>query len=159
MDCAMPKKRLAQLLDQVVREVTEREAGIRLQVGAGEPSGEVCTVYTSFRRGYQTVLSLCAERSLFTRLTRGMMQEDEVSAQDVEDFSKEYFNVLCGRIVSLMYPETKVAARFELPAFCEGRREPQGRGEQLSIQYTSEGAGSAELVWHMQEPAADVQPG
>lgn len=110
-------------------------------------------MYTSFQRGYRTVLSLCAERSLFTRLARGMMQEEEVSAQDVEDFTKEYFNVLCGRIVSLMYPETKVAARFELPAFCEGRCVPQGHQEQFSIHYTSDGAGSAELVCHMQEPA------
>lgn len=159
MDRAMSQKRLAQVFDEVVREVTERASGIRLLESGTKLAGELCTVYTSFQRGYRTGVSLCAERSLFTRLTQRMMQTEEVSPQEVEEFSREYFNALCGRIVSQMYPETKIPARFDRPSFHEGRYSPRGRQKHFSIRYTSDGAGNAELVHHLQDmEAADTLP-
>ena len=61
------------------------------------------------------------EAAMFVRLTRGMMQREDVTDRDVEDFTKEYFNVLCGHIVSRLFRETRVPARFSPPVFRRGR--------------------------------------
>lgn len=157
MNQAMSQERMEQIFDQVTREVTQRTAGVCLH-GGGSPSGELCTVYTTFQKGCWVGLSMCAERSLFARLAQGMLPGGQVSERDMEDFTKEYFNVLCGRIISEMYLETKAASRFEQPVFCVGRRVPQGHQEHFSLRYTSDCAESAELVYQMRDSAACTLP-
>ena len=107
MSTSVPQERLTEIFDQVVRDITRREAGICLAPGEAEPSGEVFTVYAVFERGFDTCLSMSAEAAMFVRLSRGMMQREDVTDRDVEDFTKEYFNVLCGHIVSRLFRETR----------------------------------------------------
>ncbi len=91
-------------------------------------------------------MSLCAEASLFARLTKYMMQEEEITHQDVEDFSKEYFNMLCGQIASRLYQVTKIAVRFGIPSFHYGRYIPEGHDEHFELRYTSDGNENAEIT-------------
>ena len=100
MNNAVSREYLAEVFDHVVRDITRREAGIELQSSDSQPKGETCTVYTAFNKGYHTSLSLCAESSMFVRLTQRMMGREEVTAEDVEIFAKEFFNVLCGHIAT-----------------------------------------------------------
>ena len=100
LDTVVPQEGLKEIFDQITRGVTQQAAGISLKQGNSEPTGEMYTVYAAFERGFRTSVSLCAEASLFARLTKYMMQEEEITHQDVEDFSKEYFNMLCGQIAS-----------------------------------------------------------
>lgn len=146
MNRSMPRERLIEIFDQVVREVTRRESGICLAPGETEPEGELFTVYTVFERGFNTCLSLCAELSMFVRLTRGMMQKEDVSRRDVEDFAKEYFNVLCGHIVSRLFQETKIPARFSPPAFHQGRHVPENHLRHIVLTYAGDRNEHAQLI-------------
>ena len=86
MDRALPREDLRTLLDQVTREITQREAGIILdaaELPRDGPEDETCTVYTSFDRGMDTSLSLRADTSMFVRLARGMMQTEDLTPEDV----------------------------------------------------------------------------
>lgn len=148
MDIAAHQKDLQEIFDRAAREVTEQIAGISLEEGDAEPSGNLCTLYAEFERGFHTGVSLCAEEALLARLTRRMMRVDNVTPQDVEDFSKEYFNVLCGHIASYVYRLTKVASRFGIPSFYRGRYEPNGQQPHFVISYTSDGHENAQLIHH-----------
>lgn len=148
MNTVLPLERQAEIFDQVIRDITQRAAGINLCPGETEPNGELFTVHAVFDRGFPISLSLLAEASMFVRLTRCMMQKDEVTPQDVEIFTKEYFNVLCGHIASRLYQETKIPVRFGIPAFYQGRYSPEDHSEHIVLTYISDGNESAQLIHH-----------
>lgn len=142
----MSRERLEEIFDQATREVIQEEAGISLQTNDTAPSGELCTVYTAFNRGYHTSLSLCAEESMFIRLARHMMQQEEVAPHEVELYAKESFNVLCGHIASRLYQITKIPARFTIPSFHRGRYVPDDHLEHIVLTYSSDQNEGAQLI-------------
>ena len=150
MNTAMPQERLAEILDQVIREITQQAAGITLQPSQEALEGELCTVYITFDKGFHTSLSICAEAPLFLRLAQSMMMTEEITDQDVEAVAKEYFNVLCGRIAGAMFRATQVPAHFGPPVFYHGRYEPEGREIQFVLTYCDEHCGGgAQLIHHV----------
>lgn len=146
MDTAMPRDRLEELFDQAAREVTQRAAGISLCQGGEKPAGNMYTVYAVFEKGFDSSVSLCAEEALFTRLTKHMMQDERVTLQDVEDFTKEYFNMMCGHIASKVFQKTKVASRFGIPVFYQGRYQPEEQEAHFIISYISDSNENAQLI-------------
>ena len=56
MDTAMQRERLTEIFDHVVRDITQREAGIVLHSSQTQLEGELCTVCT-------TPVCPCARRS------------------------------------------------------------------------------------------------
>ena len=148
MSTSVPRERLTEIFDQVVRDITRREAGICLAPGEAEPSGEVFTVYAVFERGFDTCLSMSAEAAMFVRLTRGMMQREDVTDRDVEDFTKEYFNVLCGHIGSRLFRETRGPARFSPPVFRRGRYVPEDHLRHIVLTYADDRNERAQLIQH-----------
>lgn len=158
MNQNLTKDCLTEIFDQVVRDITRREAGIVLQPDAPPLKGELCTVYTVFDKGYRASLSLCAERSIFVRLTRHMMDREDVTLQDVELFAKEYFNVLCGHIATELYQITKVPARFGVPVFYQGRYTPKDHLEHIVLTYSNDEEERAQLIHHAQMQIPAEQP-
>lgn len=117
MHTALPQQKLEALLDAAVREVTEQISGICLSPG-GEPPGEdLCTVYIAFRKEFRSSLSLRADAAMLARMAQRAIGIEAVTPQDLEDFAKEYLNVLCGHIAAILYRDTKKAARFSIPFF------------------------------------------
>lgn len=149
MNTAMTKEELAGILDQAVQDVTERTAGVRLQQGNQSPGEDLCTVQITFDRGFRTSLTLCADTELLCRMACNSFHEESVSPEDLEEFSKEYFNVLCGRIAGAMYQATKIPAHFDPPEFYHGRYEPEGREVQFVLTYSDDCSGGAQLIHHV----------
>lgn len=153
MNSAMTKEELERILDQAVQDVTECTAGVRLQQGDHSPGEDLCTVQVTFDRGFRTSLTLCADTRLLQRMARNSFHEELVSPDDLEEFSKEYFNVLCGRIARAMFQATQVPAHFGPPAFYHGRYEPEGREIQFMLTYSDEYSEGAQLIHHV--PCSD----
>ncbi len=149
MNTAMTKEELEQLLDQAVQDVTERTAGVRLHQKDQSPGEDLCTVQITFDKGFRTSLTLCADTGLLYRMACNSFHEDSVSPEDLEEFSKEYFNVLCGRIAGAMFRATQVPAHFGPPEFYRGRYEPEGREIQFVLTYSDECCGGAQLIHHV----------
>lgn len=148
MNTAMTKEELAKVLDQAVQDVTERTAGVRLHQGEQLSGEDLCTVRITFDRGFRTSLTLCADTRLLYRMACNSFHEESVSPEDLEEFSKEYFNVLCGRIAGAMYKATQVPAHFGPPVFYKGRYEPEGE-VQFVLTYSDELNGGAQLIHHV----------
>lgn len=153
MNSAMTKEGLEQILDQALQDVTERTAGVRLYQG-NQPLGEdLCTVHITFDKGFDTSLTLCADTALLIRMAQNSFHEEAVSQEDLEEFSKEYFNVLCGRIARAMFQATQVPAHFNPPSFHHGRYEPEGQEIQFVLTYSSGQREGAQLIHHV--PCSD----
>lgn len=149
MNTAMEKEELEKILDQAVQDVTERTAGVRLHQGNKSPGEDLCTVQVTFDKGFRTSLTLCADTGLLYRMACNSFHEESISPEDLEEFSKEYFNVLCGRIAGAMFRATQVPAHFGPPVFYHGRYEPEGREIQFVLTYSDECCGGAQLIHHV----------
>ena len=155
MNHAMTKEALAEILDQALQDVTERTAGVRLHQGDQPPGEDLCTVHITFDKGFGTSLTLCADTSLLVRMARNSFHEDAVSQEDLEEFSKEYFNVLCGKVVGAMFRATQVSAHFGAPVFYHGRYEPQGQEAQFVLTYSDGHSEGAQLIHHVPRAQED----
>ncbi|MDR3765722.1 MAG: chemotaxis protein CheX [Butyricicoccus sp.] len=143
----LTQEEIQNVLDQVVQDMTDRIAGIRLCKQDKVLSGDICTVHTTFEGNYHASLTLCVETTLLTRLTQQVMQEETVDPQDIEDFAKEYFNVICGQIVAGLFRVAHVSSRFRIPSFYMGRYVPQENGgPQYVLNYTSDCNEGAQLI-------------
>lgn len=152
MHTALPQQQLEALLDDAVREVTEQLSGVCLSPG-GEPPGEdLCTVFIAFRRGFRSSLSLRADTALLARIAQEAMGAETVTPQDLEDFIKEYFNVLCGHIAAILYRNTKIAARLSVPLFRRGPYEPESCQRQFVLNFSDERQQSAQLIHYVPDP-------
>lgn len=149
MDTAMSQKELEEMLNQAVCEVTEQTAGVSLYPSGGALSEDVFTVHVSFRKGFRTSLTLCADTALLIRMAKTAMEEEDLGSRDIEDFGKEYFNILCGKIAAVLYRNTKVPARFSVPKFYRGRYTPENHRMQFVLTYTNEYRESAQLIHHV----------
>ena len=94
-------------------------------------------------------LTLWGNISLLARMARSALREEHLTQQDLEDFSKEYFNILCGKIAALLFQATKVPARFSVPALYQGRFEPEGHSRQFVLTYTDDQRQGVQLVHHV----------
>ena len=149
MDTAMTQDELQEMLDGIVRQVTEQMAGVRLFPG-GELRGEcLCTVHITFSRGFHTSLTLCSDVALLNRMARNALELEKLTPQELEDFCKEYFNILCGKIAAFLFRNTKIPARFSVPKFYEGRYMPEDQETQFILTYTDEYREGVQLFHHV----------
>ena len=160
MGRALSPGELREFLDRVTREIT-REAGVALtstEHAREAPEDGLYTVYTTFNRGVDSSLSLCAGMSLFVRLARSILRTDRLTPQDVEDVAKEYFNVLCGHVLAQLYPVTRTPARFNVPAFCRGRHVMEGFLADIVLNFTDDRQEWVQVIHYVpcQAPAAPV---
>ena len=155
MNTAVTKEELEQILDQALQDVTERTAGVRLRQGDQPPGEDLCTVHITFDRGFNTSLTLCADTSLLARMACNSFHEDAVTPENLKEFSKEYLNVLCGKVTGAMFRATQIPAHFGQPVFYHGRYEPEGQEVQFILTYTDEHSEGAQLIHHVPSPPAD----
>lgn len=153
MDAVLSQQELKKIFAQVVREVTEQEAGIFLCLEEELPVGDFYMVHIDFEEGFHSGLSLCADADTLTRLTQNMMQEEEITPQDMADFTKEYFNVLCGQIAAKLFCVTQVASRFGPPVFYKENNQPIDHREQFALGFSGDRNEHVKLIHH----TADVR--
>lgn len=139
------------MLDQAVRQVTEETASVRLFPSGETLSEDVCTVHITFNKGFSTSLTLCADTKLLLRMARNAFGED-FNTEDLEDFSKEYFNVLCGKIAVYLKKTTNIAARFSVPEFYRGRYAPKDHQRQFVLTYSDDQNKGAQLGHYVPQP-------
>lgn len=152
MNTAMPQKDLEKLFDQALREVTEAASGIQLRQDPLPPKEDaLCTVHIDFQKGFHSSLSVCVDLPLLARMARNMLQTDQLTVQDLEDFGKEYINILCGQISAVLFQTTRIASRFGVPTFHRGRFQPENQSQQFALNYFSDRQEGAQLIHHIPE--------
>lgn len=129
---------IPQMADLLVYEVTEQMSGIQLG-SCPELEGkatEMETVYGLVDGEYQMQLRFRAEPRMFTRLAKSMIGEEPQDPEEVQEYATEFFNVLCGRFISEIYRNSKLAGRFLPTAYGKAPEETHsGADEPVCSRY------------------------
>lgn len=144
-----------QSLSRSMRDITQRFGGIELTETELPLAEDACTIHTVMEGECRADLLLCADTALLTSLARNIMCQEDVTRQDIEDVATEYFNVVCGRIASLIFQAAHESSRFQIPRFHAGRYLPEyDPASRWSIGYNSPQNGSLQLIYMGGSPAA-----
>lgn len=111
-----------QILDDAARDITKRLAGIELE-RAQWPQGDssdIASLYTATTGSYSITVVYHAETRLLRYIAEKMKRRPIEDAEEVEMYAKEYFNILCGHIISKINRLTKASARFGVPNYRRG---------------------------------------
>lgn len=138
---------LVDVLNQCMREITSRFAGIDLLEQNGSLSNDICTVHTVLEGQHRAALLLCADTALLVKLAQNIMHSESVTQQDIEDVATEYFNVVCGRIAAGLFRSANISSRFQTPHFRAGRYVPEELTDcRCVLHYTDGNNQNAQLI-------------
>ena len=105
------------VMDETTVDITKRVAGITLtkcQPDGRKQRGGVLSVSTT--GDYEIALVYCAPEEILFEIVKNM-KRGPFESDEMEIYLREYFNVLCGRIISQINRQAKVSARFGLPKY------------------------------------------
>ncbi len=119
LDIELDSQTISDLIYSVTTRVTHQLAQIDLRPTPIDQTldDEPHVVYTTLSGAYQTKLILYAHRGFLQRLAENMSGEPLSDPDDLEEYSKEFFNVLCGQIVREIFQLSKAGAYFHSPIF------------------------------------------
>lgn len=158
MHTDISQEQLRKVVDRMTREITRKMVGHQLVPGEALMGDDLCTVYIAFTKGFCFGLALHTPVAVLVPLAESFLLTEDITPAEAEEAFKEYLNVLCGRIATLLFKTTGIASRFDVPAFYRGRFSPQGHREQFVLNYSIEESGWVQLVCHVPAPdAANVE--
>lgn len=110
------------IVDCTVRDITKRMSGIHLIRTDKEPwtlDNAVSSLVTEVAGDYSFTVTCCADNKLLHTIAEHM-KRSPVSDDEVGIYTTEYFNTLCGHVVSQINHLNQASARFKVPQFIEG---------------------------------------
>lgn len=110
------------ILDLSVKDITKRVAKID-SVNTTKSvidSNQVCSLVTSTSGGYDLTLAMYAEKPLFQVIAENMKRRAIETEDDIAIYTTEFFNILCGHVVSATNQMARTDTRFNIPQFIEG---------------------------------------
>lgn len=142
------QQQLLHVLHTSIQDTTHRFAGISLSETSGSLSDDICTVHTTWEGDHKAVLLMRADRALLTRLTQNILHSNTVAPQDIEDVATEYFNIICGQVVSRFYQVSQTPSRFQVPRFHSGSYLPKDHiACRCVLNYTNSECGNVQLAF------------
>ena len=108
------------ILNNIMVCITEKMTGMHLKCEENISINDACTVNVTFEGNCDVKLSLCADKLFFIRITKDILQEDNVTEQDMQETAKEYLNVICGNLIGKLFHAKYKPTRFKLPVFEKG---------------------------------------
>ena len=102
--------------------ITRKVTGLELVPSERTPMevSDVASFSVRTSGGFRVSLVLCAQLSVLREVTKRMKRQDEVTSGDVEIYSGEYFNIICGVFLSHVNNTQHTRTRFNIPCFTEG---------------------------------------
>lgn len=127
---------LHRIIDEAVINITKRVANITLKRSDGLRPGSSghSTLRITTTGAYRMTFVYRAPPRVFQIIADTMKRRSCTDEADMAEYVKEYFNILCGRIVSGINRETGASVRFGLPEYRREEAPSQG-GEAVGIQY------------------------
>lgn len=114
----LKKQELQEIADEIIRGITKQIAKIELYHSEEElaDKGKYGFLTTKVNGAYELMIMLQAEWSLLSAIANQMHREPVVE-EEVGEYITEYFNILCGRIISVFNQRMKLSSRFKVPEF------------------------------------------
>lgn len=140
------------LIDETMQDVMWQVAQIRMQrCNYHEMSNDnLCTVYTKFDGEYDILLAFCADDALMKHLAESMLGEPVSDPEELNECLIEFLNIFCGHVVSSIFREQKISARFQVPCIAENAHIPIDEDKVIAICYTNTTSPENAMLLHGQ---------
>lgn len=110
------------IADFAMKDISKRVAKLMV-ANSSLPSlqnSEICTLFANVFGDYSLIIALTASREFFYGATQNMMRGEPPTENDITVYMPEFFNILCGHIVTTINKTMGTSARFGVPRFIEG---------------------------------------
>lgn len=116
---------ILEILDTAVKDISKRVAKLdMLNADSAEINTEGSSSLVSTTKGdYCLTIILYTEDRVLRAITENMKRGVAADDADIPIYTTEYFNILCGHVVSTMNNRAHTAARFTIPRIVKGRCE------------------------------------
>lgn len=113
---------LKEIMDEETQQITQKMAGIQLKPVEREleDNGHLSSLSAQVDGHYTLSLVYHAEDTLLRSIAERMKRSDVANEEEVAMYTKEFFNILCGRIVSRFNNAAKTSGRFGIPKYVRG---------------------------------------
>ena len=124
---------LSGTVDEVFRSVTKQLTGLVVLPGQKEPSGgELWSLLADAAGDYSAQFTLCAEKGFLLDVAHRMKRVPPItSEEEAVCFLREYFNMVCGRVVSAINNRRGCAARIGMVSLVSGSGRANGDADSL----------------------------
>ncbi len=117
---AMTQEEMQEVLNNIMLCITEKMTGVQLKCEENICINDCCTVNVVFEGNCDVKLSLCADKLFFIRITKSILQDDNITEQDMQDTAKEYLNVIYGNLIGKLFNAAYKPTCFKSPIFKDG---------------------------------------
>lgn len=126
MSTALPN--IMEVLDTAVKDITKRVAKFDMVPAecAVPDAGDSNSLVTTANGDYQLTIVFYAPNRVLQAITENMKRGKISDAQDIEIYTVEFFNILCGHVVTAMNNSIHASARFGIPRLVKGPYGPDG---------------------------------
>ena len=114
---------IQKILDDAVRDITKRLAGIDLERAPSsllEEDDDIASLYTATTGSFQIKVVCHAQTRLLRYIAEKMARRPVEDSEMEEVYVKEYFNILCGHVISKINRLTNGSARIGIPEYYRG---------------------------------------
>lgn len=110
------------LLDVSVKDIFKRVAGFTVTNISVDKmkTGELWSLVVTTQGDYSVTIVLCSDIRLFYEVVKNMRHGAETGKEALHIYLIEFFNILCGHIISAINIKNKRKARFGIPRFVKG---------------------------------------
>lgn len=125
------------IVHNVVLDISKRVAGLTLvSISPGDIHMDfVQSLFITTQGDYCMTIILTADIELLQTIVRNMKRSALVHDSDISTYIPEFFNILCGRIVSSINALYHCNAQFHIPQMINGSYLPEARDLKFSQEY------------------------
>ncbi len=114
---------LSQIIDSAVKDISKRVAKtevIRIPYIGNLPIQEPWTFFSKTEGDYDLTVAFCTDRQVVNAMVRNMKRGSEATEEEVSAYMQEFFNILCGHIISAVNQSGCLKAYFSIPTLIQG---------------------------------------
>lgn len=128
---------LSEITDRAVKDISKKVARMDMlnadAVPVEEDGADSCSLVTTAKGDYELTIVFCAGFRVMRAIAENMKRGESANEEDIAIYTKEFFNILCGHVVSALNRAIHASARFGIPQFLIG----PFRNDQYNMQAAS----------------------
>lgn len=112
----------SEILDNAVKDIFKRVVRFDMEQIHKCPMNthELYSLVISTQGDYNLTIVLCAENDVFRKMAEHMKRGAPPGDEDIPVYVTEFYNILCGHIVSMLNKTHHCSARFAIPKYIRG---------------------------------------
>lgn len=127
---------LTKITDRAIKDIARRVAGMDIwetdRAAIDETNAR--SLVTTARGDYELTIVFCTGLCVMRAIAENMKHGQRADDADIVAYTKEFFNILCGHVVSALNRSVHASARFGIPLLIKGpyQKGPYETGGQRS---------------------------